>query len=268
VPRLGAEDLRVDLQELDAVGPVHVERLAEFAHDLAILRARHAPVHLVQDQDIGALQHGDLGAQRPVGVARVLVEQSHVVGVGLQQLGLVLVRPGGAGGGGLADEGLAIGPQQLDVVEAHAALDVPERHSHRRPEPPVHRSVRPRAAIPRFVADERRGRQAREPRLEGGRQRFRPTEGDELVEREQIGDLQPDVVTAIGLRARCGLCAHRRRGEHGDEDGREEADDTWQQRGAHGHSLSQHPGARLSESCHVGQPSGGSSVSRGSRSRR
>ncbi len=48
--------LRIDLQEFDAVGPIHVPRVRHVLHDFAIVRALHSPIDFAQNPDIRGLQ--------------------------------------------------------------------------------------------------------------------------------------------------------------------------------------------------------------------
>jgi hypothetical protein len=61
--RLDAQHLRIGLDKLDAVSPVHLERLAKLLHHGLVVGPLHAPVDLVQHNHVGRMQHIDLLAE-------------------------------------------------------------------------------------------------------------------------------------------------------------------------------------------------------------
>jgi hypothetical protein len=108
--------LRINLDKLHPVGPIHMQGLGEFTDDFAVLCPLHSPIHLIQDPDIGSLQ----GLDFPRDSLNVDLADPLPAFLGL----LSLLRH-------LGHKVILVGQKHLDVIEFEAALNVPQSNAER-----------------------------------------------------------------------------------------------------------------------------------------
>ena len=104
--RLQPQHLRINLHKLDAVCPIHMERIGEFLYHRLVVCSLHAPVDFIQHDHVRRLKRIKLRAE--------LVVDSCI---GFLTFGGFALRFG--------EKSLLIGKGELDVIEFQASLDVP-----------------------------------------------------------------------------------------------------------------------------------------------
>jgi hypothetical protein len=110
--------LRINLDKLHSVGPIHMQGLGEFMDNFAVLCPLHSPIHLIQDPDIGSLQGLDF-LRDPLDV-----DLADPLPAFLSLLSLLCH---------LGHKMILVGQKHLDVTEFEAALNVPQSNAERGP---------------------------------------------------------------------------------------------------------------------------------------